>query len=97
MPYPLFMRVSINSELDRWRQAGALRRLLMRSEATVRQELVLQQSRVNSANNALISVKQKFSSLQSERQQASTTLAKAEAAVAGEDREKKTSLSRNTT
>jgi chromosome segregation ATPase len=73
--------------LERWQQAGALRRLLMRSERTIRLDSISQQSRVTVANNALTAAKQKLSAAQSENQRAAIELAKAEKAVAGEDRE----------
>ena len=85
-------QTQLNGELEQRQQAGALRRLLMRSEVAIRQDIITQQSRVVSANNALTAGKQKSSSLQSENQHISIALAKAEAAVAGESREKNKQL-----
>jgi superfamily I DNA and/or RNA helicase len=80
-------QTGLASELERWQQVGALRRLLMRSERTIRLDSISQQSRVTVANNALTAAKQKLSAAQNENQRAAIELAKAEKAVAGEDRE----------
>jgi hypothetical protein len=85
-------QAELAAELGRWQQAGALRRILMRSEAAIRRDLVSQQPRVTSASNAIIAAKQKHSSAQSEFQRASGEVAKAEKAVAGEDIERNKKL-----
>ena len=85
-------QTELTIELERWQQAGALRRILMRSEASIRRDVISQQSRVNAANNSFIAAKQKHSSVQSEFHRASSELAKAEKAVAGEDKERSLKL-----
>lgn len=80
-------QTELASELEGWQQAGAFRRLFMRNERAIRLDSISEQSRVNAANNALVAAKQKLSTTQSEIKRVAVDLAKAEKAVAGEDRE----------
>lgn len=74
------------AELQQRQQAGTFRRIFMRSEAAIRQDMAFQASRADSAKKALAGANHKLALAQADNARAAAELRSTEQAVAGEDR-----------
>jgi hypothetical protein len=82
----------LSAELQRRSQAGSLRRLLMRNEAAIRQDLLRQQSKVSEVRNAVTTEAHTLASARRDHENSATDRTAAEKAVAGENRDQCTEL-----
>jgi hypothetical protein len=76
------------AEYEKFKAAGALRRILLRSEAALNADLNRQQARVSSAAGAEETAKKKYAALRTECENNARKLKEMETALRGEDRER---------